>query len=161
MRSMLKALDAQTRHALSIAACTRLVALEAFEHAQNIMMYLPLAQEVDVTPAVLRCFQSSKTVCVPKVDWNRQDMSPVEITSLDDRVMDIDEHGVRSPRAGNLILPSTINLVIVPGLAYDPSGHRLGRGGGYYDRFLRRLRPSATIVGLAFDQQVIDSPIVA
>ncbi len=84
-------------------------------------------------------------------------MVPVEISSFDDEVMEIDDHGLRTPRDGRPLVPRLIDLVIVPGLAFDTAGNRLGRGGGYYDRFLRRLRRSATTVGLAFDAQIVDA----
>jgi 5-formyltetrahydrofolate cyclo-ligase len=141
----------------SIQACERLTALEVYRHAQVIMLYMPLAGEVDLTPLALRCFQVGKTVCAPKVDWQRKDMTPVEVTTFDDRVMDTDEHGVRVPRDGRLVSPALIDLIIVPGLAFDAHGHRLGRGGGYYDRFLARLRPGTVKIGLAFDPQMIDA----
>ena len=60
-----------------------------------------------------------------------------------------------------VLVPHLIDLVIVPGLAFDTTGNRLGRGGGFYDRFLRRLRRSATTVGLAFDAQVVDTVLQA
>ena len=122
-----------------------------------VMLYMPLATELDLTPAAISCFQSGQTVCVPRVDWKGRDMVPVEISSFDDEVMEVGEHGVRTPRGGRPLVPHLIDLVIVPGLAFDPSGNRLGRGGGFYDRFLRRLRRSATTVGLAFDVQIIDT----
>ena len=157
MKSLLAALTAEQRHAASASACTRLATLESLEHAHVVMMYMPLASEVDVTPAVLRCFRRGQTVCVPKVDWQRKDMTAIEITSLDDRVLDTDEHGLRSPKTGRLILPNIIDAVVVPGLAFDPQGRRLGRGGGFFDRFLSRLRPTTTTIGLVFDQQIIDA----
>lgn len=156
MRSMLKAMSADQRHSASVAACNKLIGLEAFNHAAVIMLYLPLANEVDVTHAAVRCFRMGKTVCVPKVDWDRCEMDAVEITSLDDRVLDCDEHGLRSPKICSPIVPITIDLVVVPALAYDPQGNRLGRGGGYYDRFLTKLRSNVTSVGLVFDQQIVD-----
>jgi 5-formyltetrahydrofolate cyclo-ligase len=156
MRATLKALSPEQRHAASVAACARLIKLEAFEHAAVIMLYMPLANEIDVTHAAMRCFRLGKTVCVPKVDWDRCEMTAVEITSLDDRVLDCDEHGLRSPRLCSPVVPSVIDLVIVPALAYDPQGNRLGRGGGYYDRFLSKVRSNVTTVGLVFDQQIVD-----
>jgi 5-formyltetrahydrofolate cyclo-ligase len=156
MRELLGALDEERRHDGSISACSRLLGIEAFKHATVVMLYMPLATEIDVTPAALRCFQSSKTVCVPKVDWERCDMAPIEVSSFDDHVMDIDPRGLRMPREGRLIVPSMIDIVIVPALAYDLRGRRLGRGGGYYDRFLGRLRRTATTVGIGFDEQIID-----
>lgn len=160
LRSTIKArlaeLSPQQIHDASVAACQRLVQLDAFHHASLIMMYMPLAREVDLTPIALQAFRESKTVCVPRVDWQRHDIAPVEVTSFDDRFMDVDEHNLRTPRSGRPVLPELIDLVIVPGLAFDSSGNRLGRGGGFYDRFLARLRPGTTRIGLAFDLQIVD-----
>ncbi|MEE8154367.1 MAG: 5-formyltetrahydrofolate cyclo-ligase [Phycisphaerales bacterium] len=146
----------EQRHDGSVAACARLTALEVFQHASVVMLYMPLASEVDLTPVAIRCFQTGKTVCVPLVDWKRRDMEPVEVTSFDDHVMEVDEHGLRMPRGGAPIPPNLLDLVVVPGLAFDAHGHRLGRGGGYYDRFLGRLRRTAATVGLGFDVQITD-----
>jgi len=131
--------------------------LEVFENASTVMLFMPLSDEVDLLPLALRCFQMGKTVCVPKVDWKRGDMEAKEVMSFDDHVMEVDEHGVRSPRDGRCVLVSSIELVIVPGVAFDAMGNRLGRGGGFYDRFLKRLSPTAATIGLAFDQQIIDA----
>ena len=130
MKSKLAASSPEQRHIDSVAACTRLMNLEVFKHAAVVMLYMPLAMEVDLTPVALRCFQLGKTVCVPKVDWKRRDMAPVEVTSFDDQVMDIDEHGLRAPRDGQVIVPGSIDLAVAPGLAFDTSGARLGAAGG-------------------------------
>ncbi len=152
----LAAMGDEQRHEGSVAACARLMTLEVFQHASVVMLYMPLASEVDLTPVAIRCFQTGKTVCVPLVDWKRRDMEPVEVTSFDDHVMEVDEHGLRMPRGGAPIPPDLLDLVVVPGLAFDAHGHRLGRGGGYYDRFLGRLRRTAATVGLGFDVQITD-----
>lgn len=157
MRRLLEDQDESFRHDASAAACAHLTGLEVFRHASVVMLYMPLPTEVDLTPAAIRCFQEAKTVCVPRVDWRGRDMVSVEISSFDDEVIAVDDHGLRTPRAGRPIVPSLIDLVIVPGLAFDPAGNRLGRGGGFYDRFLRRLRRSAVTAGLAFDAQIIDA----
>ncbi len=120
------------------------------------MLYMPLASEIDVTAIALRCFQTNCNVCVPKVNWQRRDMIAVEVNSIDDRNMDTDEHGIRTPKECRPIPPSMIDLIVTPGLAFDARGHRLGRGGGFYDRFLVRVRNSAVRVGIAFDFQIID-----
>jgi 5-formyltetrahydrofolate cyclo-ligase len=156
MRDTLTAMDDQCRHGASAAACTHLTNLDAFRGASVVMLYRPVTIEVDLTSAALRCFRMGKTVCVPRVNWKRRDMEPVEVTSFDDEVLDIDEHGLRPPRSGPPLLPTMVDLVVVPGLAFDPHGNRLSRGDGFYGRFLGRLRRSAVTVGLAFDVQVID-----
>jgi 5-formyltetrahydrofolate cyclo-ligase len=156
MRATLEQMTPEQRHTGSVAACNRLLALEAFKHASTVMLYLPMANEIDVTGIAVRCFREGKTVCVPRVDWKRRDMQAVEVTCLDDRVMELDEHGVRCPTDGRPMVPSMIDLVIAPALAFDQRGMRLGRGGGYYDRFLSRLKPTTTTVGIVFDQQIVD-----
>jgi 5-formyltetrahydrofolate cyclo-ligase len=156
MRTRLRALTEAERHAASEGACSRLCSLETFRHASVVMLYMPLATEVDVTPAAIRCFQRNQTLCVPRVDWNRGDMWAVEALSLDDNYMLTDERGLRSPRDGRPVVPGSIDLIVVPGMAFDAHGNRLGRGGGFYDRFLRRLGPHTTRVGIAFDLQVVD-----
>lgn len=155
MRAVLQAMDETYRHEASAAACSRVMAIDAFRHASTVMLYMPLATEVDLTPLAIRCFQQRQTVCVPLVDWKRRDMEPVEVSSFDDDVMDVDEHGIRRPREGAPVPPNCVDLIVVPGLAFDAEGRRLGRGAGYYDRFLTRLRRGAMVVGLAFDGQVV------
>ncbi len=157
MRRVLADLGPESRHDASAAACLRLAALDAFRHASVVMLYMPLPTELDLTAAAIRCYRQGKTVCVPRVDWKGRDMVPVEISSFDDEVMEIDDHGLRTPRQGRPLVPRMIDMVIVPGLAFDTAGNRLGRGGGFYDRFLRRLRRSTATVGLAFDAQIVES----
>ncbi len=157
MRTRLRAMTDVQRHEASAAACARLTALEPFLSAGVVMLYMPLPLEVDLTPAALACFRMGKVVCVPRVDWKRRDMAPVEVASFDDRSMDLDEHGIRTPRGGAPMPPALIDLVVVPGLAFDDRGYRLGRGGGFYDRLLSKLRRTATTVGLAFDCQIVDA----
>ncbi|MBT8484653.1 MAG: 5-formyltetrahydrofolate cyclo-ligase [Phycisphaerales bacterium] len=156
MRAALAAMSDDERRDASSAATAKLIALDEFRAASTVMLYMPLAGEVDTTHVAIRVFQLGKTVCVPKVDWARRDMYAIEVNSLDDHYMETDDHGIRIPRAGRPIVPRSIDLVVVPGLAFDTYGRRLGRGGGFYDRFLSRLRRSATTVGLAFDRQVVD-----
>jgi 5-formyltetrahydrofolate cyclo-ligase len=122
MEEILGAVDNGQRHDASAAACWRLTGLDAFLHASVVMLYTPLAHEVDLTAAALCCFRSGKTVCIPRVNRNGRDLDPV----------------------------------VVPGLAFDPHGNRLGRGGRCYDRFLGRLRRSATTVGVVFDLQIVE-----
>ena len=156
MATALVAIDVHARHAASVEACARIVAMDAFRHASTIMLYMPLATELDVTPLAIRAFQFAKAVCVPHVNVERGDMHAAEVSSFDDAAMEIGELGIRAPRDGRPVLPDLIDLVVVPGLAFDAAGYRLGRGKGYYDRFLPRLRRTATTVGIGFDLQIVD-----
>jgi 5-formyltetrahydrofolate cyclo-ligase len=66
-------------------------------------------------------------------------------------------YGAMEPRRRAFAEPSAVDLIVAPGLAFDPHGYRLGYGGGYYDGFLRRVRPDATPIGFGFDDQVVDA----
>ena len=81
MREALAGMDNGCRHDASAAACTHLTSLDAFRHASVVMLYMPLAKEVDLTAAALSCFRMGKTVCVPRINWKRQDLEPVEVSS--------------------------------------------------------------------------------
>lgn len=156
VRLRLKSMNTARRHTASVEISRRIVSLECFRNAWVVMLYMPLATEVDVTSVAVRAFQEGKTVCVPRVDWDRKEIYPVEVQTFDDRVMDLDEHGVRVPREGRLVIPDMIDLIILPGLAFDVAGHRLGRGGGYYDRFLARLPRTTVRAAAAFEAQIVD-----
>ena len=94
--------------------------------------------------------------CRPVGEAHRGRMASGSVTSYDGHVVEGEEHGRRPPRGGAPIPPDRLARVVVPGLAFDAHGHRLGRGGGYYDRFLGRLRRTAATVGLGFDVQITD-----
>lgn len=154
-RNILKDMTGSERHDASLNACRLLASLPQFRRAQVILLYLPMKSEVDITPFALQCFRRQKIVCAPKIDWDRHDMSAVEINTFDDDEFGNGERPVRSPRSDQPVVPEMIDLVITPGLAFDTLGHRLGRGGGYYDRFLLRLRPESQWIGMAFHCQLL------
>lgn len=159
MREMLRDLVPQEAAAMSAAVCRRVSAMECFVAAQTVLVYMPIPGEVDVCPLALRSFQAGKSVCVPRMDWKSRRMHAVEIRGFDDQ-FEQQRHGVREPIGGAPLPVGEIDLVIVPGLAFDPEGNRVGRGAGFYDRFLSDpgLRRSGrmTIVGVGFDFQMVD-----
>ncbi|MCL4197502.1 MAG: 5-formyltetrahydrofolate cyclo-ligase [Phycisphaerales bacterium] len=157
VRTRLSEITPPELYGLSILACENVSACDAFRHARTIMMYAPLAQEVDVSHIALRCFQQNRTVCLPKIDWEHRRMWPVPVNSFDDCSLVPDRHGLRVPERGCPMPIEMIDLVIVPGVAFDSDGHRLGRGGGYYDRFLGQTGFGGRCMALCFDCQIVDS----
>ncbi len=120
------------------------------------MLFLSLEGEVDTSPAILKCFQRQKTVVVPSIIWQQRHLIPVTMTSLSCD-MTHDRHGLRYPAAGQPMPIDEIDLIVVPGIGFDRAGNRLGRGGGFYDRFLSRDGFRGLICGLAFEEQVIET----
>ncbi len=157
----ISALSDEERHDLSLEACRRVDEVGPFRRASVVMLYMPLPSELDVTALALRCFQLGKSVCVPRVEWEQKRMVAVEIHRWDDRGMRT-EHGVREPIEGAPVAARDIDVVFCPAMAFDVAGRRLGRGGGFYDRFLGQQELKATAVGIGFDVQVFDElPVLA
>lgn len=162
MRERLRDLTLEELQERSVALCKRLASADFFDAAQTVMVYLPVPGEVDIAYLALRCFQEGKTVCVPRMDWKERHMQAIEIRGFDD-AFEQRKHGVREPISGRPIPTDEIELVLVPGLAFDSVGRRLGRGGGFYDRFLalpefRGSGPGVgTSCGVCFDFQVIET----
>jgi len=159
LRETLAAMSEADRHSKSIAACGLISSSPEFAAAATVMLYLSTIHEVDTSPLALRAWQSGKTVVVPKVSWDQKRMLPVEISSLKDAMTMTGP--VREPVSGKPIPLDLIDLVIVPGLGFTPTGYRIGRGMGFYDRFLAQPEFVGLSCGMAFEEQVIqDLPVL-
>ncbi|MGD0388948.1 MAG: 5-formyltetrahydrofolate cyclo-ligase [Tepidisphaeraceae bacterium] len=154
LHEKLKAMTDADRQAKSLAATAFLAASPEFAAARIVMLYLTAAQEMDTAPLALRCWQSGKTVVVPKVSWDQRRMLPVEITSLQTR-MTTTGPGVREPVSGQPMPVNLLDLVIVPGLGFTADGHRIGRGMGFYDRFLAQPDFIGVSCGIGFEDQIV------
>lgn len=139
---------------LSHKACQLLFEQTEFKKAETVMVFLSMAGEIDTSPIVLRCWQDRKRVLAPKVSWNQRRMLPVEIRSLTDDLM-VTGMGIREPISGIPFPISLLDMVIVPGMGFDGKGNRLGRGRGFYDRFLAHPEFKGIACGLAFEQQFV------
>jgi 5-formyltetrahydrofolate cyclo-ligase len=160
LRDTLAAMSDPDRQTKSLAATAFLSASPEFAAARIVMLYLSTAQEMDTAPLALKCWQSGKTVVVPKVSWDQRRMMPVEITSLQTR-MTTTGPGVREPVFGHPMPLNLVDLVIVPGLGFTSTGHRIGRGMGFYDRFLAQHEFLGISCGMGFEDQVLsDIPVL-
>jgi len=138
--------------------CHRLFEQPEYIKAEVIMVYLSLPAEPDTTALVLRAWQDSKRVLAPKVSWNQRRMLPMEIRSLTNDLT-VTPMGIREPITGIPFPMSLIDLVIVPGVAFDECGNRLGRGRGFYDRFLSHAEFEGIACGFALDAQMSPTTI--
>ena len=155
LRHVLAAVTPEERHASSVAATALLSSSPEFQSARVVMLYLSTAHEIDTATLALRAWQQGKLVAVPKVSWDQRRMLPVEINSLSDEQMTVTGPGIREPRAGNPVPVSMIDLVVVPGLGFTTTGQRIGRGMGFYDRFLSQRDFHGVSCGLAYESQVV------
>lgn len=153
LREVLTSIPADQIQIKSTACCKQLVSQPDYAKAEVVMVFLSLPTELDTTPLVLRAWQDSKRVLAPKVSWEQRRMMPIEINSLTSNLAET-AMGIREPVSGVPIPVSLIDLVIVPGLGFDEHGNRLGRGRGFYDRFLANPELRAVKCAVAFEEQL-------
>jgi 5-formyltetrahydrofolate cyclo-ligase len=154
LRRILAEIPAEQAALQSTRACQLLAEQPEYRRAEIVMVSLPLAGELDTTALVLRAWQDHRRVLAPRVSWEQRRMLPIEIRSLT-HDLTLTGVGLREPTAGSPIPVSLIDLMIVPGLAFDAYGNRLGRGRGFYDRFLANPEFRGTACALAFEQQFV------
>lgn len=137
-----------------------LINSEAFIRAKTIMCYLSFGTEVDTKVLIEQCLKQGKTILVPIIIKNSDDTSYMEASQLINYKEDLAPGilGILEPIASKIRIrdPKTIDLIIIPGLAFDKSGNRLGYGAGYYDYFLQRLRNDCKKIAITFSFQIVD-----
>ncbi len=125
----------------------RVTALKAYESARTVLCYHSVSGEVDTLGLIERMRSDGKTVCLPAI----LSKGVMEARRMDCLVPG--PYGIPCPE-GPVVPPEAIDLILVPGLAFDKDCQRLGLGGGYYDRYLPKCRGEK--IGLAFDCQVVE-----
>ena len=155
IKDLLMEIAPEVRIEKSKKACQNFIGTELYDSASVIMVFLSLPHEVDTTPIILDAWQKGKTIAVPKVSWQQRHMIPIELKSLE-AGLTIGTYGIRNPSTGVPVPLDDIDIVIAPGLGFDKDGGRIGRGGGYYDRFFTTKNLRAMKVGLAFSEQVVN-----
>jgi 5-formyltetrahydrofolate cyclo-ligase len=140
----------------SFQIAKRLFLLKEFLKAKTVLFYLSFDGEVDTVRMIKDAIHQGKKVAVPVIRKETREIIPSLLSDFDAELA-AGPYGVRHPKEEYIrpIPLDSIDLVIVPGLAFDEAGNRLGRGMGYYDRFLSQLPNDIPTIGLAFDFQVI------
>ncbi len=152
IRGELRSMDAATRAEESTRIRASIRAWPVWQQSRCVMGFLPLPNEIDLRPLLAEAISRGVCVAVPAAGHDGS-MTPHQLQSLDANALEQDEMGVFVPKTRHPVDIETLQVVLVPGIAFDAFGHRLGRGGGYYDRFLARLpKPSATL-GVAWPRQ--------
>ncbi len=128
-----------------------------YQKARVLMAYAPCNNEVDLCQLIQTALAEGKQVALPLSLWEKRQLLPVPVTKYPE---DLTPGccGILEPQLKVPPFPlEKLDLVLVPGVAFDVNGYRLGYGQGFYDRFLRDLKPGTGIVGAAFSFQIVAS----
>ncbi len=141
-------LSAEERTAQSELILSQLEKMTVFREAKTVLLYYPKNNEVDVLPLFKR-YKRDKVLLLPVTHRNGMTANPYEGNDKMHRGKVGIPEPTTPPFEGN------IDVIIVPAVAFDKEGNRLGRGGGYYDRFLKK-QSHATFIGVGYDFQLVD-----
>ncbi len=137
-------------------ACQLLTHTPEYRAAQTIMVFMSMHNEIATSYAIKKAITDHKTVLVPKVVWDVRRLIPLVLDSLESEFHK-DRHGLVMPVKQIEYPAEHIDLVLVPGLAFDLAGNRLGRGGGFYDRFFEKPGFHTVRCGYTLERQVVES----
>jgi 5-formyltetrahydrofolate cyclo-ligase len=172
MRARLAAVSPEDGRAWSARISGHLLASDAYARARRVMLYWPLPGEVDLRSLAADAIASGREVILPRVDWATREIEACVVRDPVGELV-VGRHGIMEPGPGCARAAidgvNPLDLVVVPGLAFDATGGRLGRGAGFYDRFLARGRGArgglempvctdaviARVVGVGFEVQVV------
>jgi 5-formyltetrahydrofolate cyclo-ligase len=122
------------------------------------MIYVSLLEEVDTIYIIRKALKLGKRVIIPYIQQDNDELEVSEITALES--LEKGPYGILQPPWDRIkpVPLQTIELIVVPAIAFDKKNMRLGRGKGYYDRFLsKKAINNAETIGLAFDFQILES----
>ncbi|MBO7515530.1 MAG: 5-formyltetrahydrofolate cyclo-ligase [Paludibacteraceae bacterium] len=147
MHKQLHQMSPRERLKTGNALCERVRSLDAFRQAEVVMLYYPIGTEPDLRP-LMEEFKDTKTILLPVAHRTKIEMRRYTGRECLHR----GRFGIQEPKGE--AFTGEPDLIIVPGVAFDENANRLGRGGGYYDRFLKHFR-KAKKYAVAFDCQIV------
>ncbi len=129
----------------------QLFCTEEFNSAKTIMVFVPIKNEPETRSIIEKAWQQNKRVCVPLTDFSSNEIFPIEINDFSE--LEEKKFGLLEPKnTVKKIDASEIDLVLVPGIAFDKKGNRVGYGKGFFDRFLEKT--NCCTIGLCFEQHL-------
>jgi 5-formyltetrahydrofolate cyclo-ligase len=149
-------LAVEERDKLSARVAANLWSLPDFANARDVLFFISFRSEVNTVPMIERAIADGKTTCLPSTDMESRGMIASRVLDMEaDLVLGNYDIPEPRPEAIRPVAAEDIDVVIMPGVAFDSGGGRLGYGGGYYDRFLEKCRPDCRLIALAFELQIV------
>ena len=151
IRTRKRAMTEEEIEQRSRCLCRKFLESAAYRDCRTLYGYLPYNQEVRTVPILEQAIADGKLVAVPKVYGD--DMKFIYLTDLTQ--VSKGYAGIPEPIADGPVARDETALVLMPGLAFDPQGHRIGYGGGFYDKFLSR-EPNHPTLALCYEFQMVE-----
>lgn len=150
-----KSLSNDMKKSLDHKIFHKVIQSDEYIKAKTIFIYVSFEGEVDTHEIIEHALKNGKKICVPKILSKEEGMSAVLIDSFEE--LKLSKYKILEPENANRKIDETIiDLVLMPGVAFDKHGGRIGYGGAFYDRFLRKTRVDTLKIALAYDFQIID-----
>jgi len=159
VRDAVRKLTKAARQELSEKARDVLKGRAIWKNAETILFYAPVKEELDVWPLLAEAQAEGKRIALPRFSPDTNSYLACEVPDPGSDLQS-GQFGIREPGASCSKLElKRLDLILVPGIAFDLQGHRLGRGQGFYDRLLGMLH--GRTCGVAFDEQIVEQIPVA
>ncbi|MCA9601752.1 MAG: 5-formyltetrahydrofolate cyclo-ligase [Polyangiales bacterium] len=162
LKGVRRALPAEARRERSLRVATRVSSLDAWANARTILAYVAMAGETDPAPLVESLLGAGRVLVLPRIEPGDLDLKLKRVdgdgadghATVAAQLEDSGYGFAQPPTTAADVDPADVDMVLVPAMAVDERGHRLGYGRGYYDRLLPRL-PHAVRVVIAYDFQLL------
>ncbi len=145
--------DAEFCEELGNKIQTQFLETEEFSRARCLGLYSPVNNEVDTGLVARQALAVGKKLVYPRVSGEELEFVEIE----DPGFLEPGGFAVPEPVAGGIVDPQDVDVFVVPGVAFDLAGHRLGYGKGFYDRFLCRLSVGGERVGFSYEFQLVEA----
>lgn len=152
-------LDTDTKKENDNIIKNKLLESSYYKNAEKIFIYISYSSEIDTIEIIKKALKDGKEIFVPRTVFKTKAMDAVKIISLEN--LKKDRYGILEPEEGEPhINPDELDLIVVPGVAFDDRGGRIGYGAGYYDRYFKKISKERSKIikkiALAYDFQVIE-----
>ena len=152
-KAFLRSISKTDLNLQSALIADRISAMPEWDRAKTILGFVPGNHEPDINKLLKEAISTGKRICLPQFNPIQTTYSAVLVSNPNTDLIS-GKYGVLEPKAGSEVVPfSEIDCVLVPGLAFDSTGGRLGRGGGWFDRMLAEIR--GLRIGVAFSVQLV------
>lgn len=153
LRAVLSELTRDQRDSAAVEICARLIEQTAWKSAQSVLLFAPLPDEPNVRPLLHAALDAGKLTALPRFITATGHYEAAVVRDLEKDFVE-GKFGILEPAPTCEVADlKRLDLILVPGVAFDWQGHRLGRGKGFYDRLL--VGVSGKTCGVAFDQQLV------